>query len=144
MTETQNSVTEEVETPSLTTEGRDAIAAGILELLKPAVQEVDDRVKSVRESQLELRQQIEDLDEVLKQLSQEREPPVELDAYVKKLMNSKRRIGVVNNIVQNAQDRVVKLQQKLMRDSSKRFVQLHMPQPPLSNLLETEEIRTDQ
>ncbi|XP_072046162.1 SNARE-associated protein Snapin-like isoform X1 [Amphiura filiformis] len=144
MTETQNSVTEEVETPSLTTEGRDAIAAGILELLKPAVQEVDDRVKSVRESQLELRQQIEDLDEVLKQLSQEREPPVELDAYVKKLMNSKRRIGVVNNIVQNAQDRVVKLQQKLMRDSSKRFVQLHMPQPVLPNLLETEEIRTDQ
>ena len=40
---------------------------------------------------------------VLRQLSQEREPPVELDAYVKKLMNSKRRIGVVNNIVQNAQ-----------------------------------------
>ncbi len=48
MTQAQNSVTEEVDPPSLTTEGRDAIAAGILELLKPAVQEVDDRVKSVR------------------------------------------------------------------------------------------------
>ncbi|XP_072046156.1 SNARE-associated protein Snapin-like isoform X2 [Amphiura filiformis] len=120
MTETQNSVTEEVETPSLTTEGRDAIAAGILELLKPAVQEVDDRVKSVRESQLELRQQIEDLDEVLKQLSQEREPPVELDAYVKKLMNSKRRIGVVNNIVQNAQERLGRLHFQISRSTAKR------------------------
>ena len=48
MTQPQNSVSSDGDTPSLTTDGRDAIAAGILELLKPAVQEVDDRVKSVR------------------------------------------------------------------------------------------------
>ena len=48
MTEKAPNPAPEGDMPSLTTEGRDAIANGILELLKPAVQEVDDRVKSVR------------------------------------------------------------------------------------------------
>ncbi|XP_033643522.1 SNARE-associated protein Snapin-like isoform X2 [Asterias rubens] len=102
------------------TENREAMAAGILELFKPAVQEVDERVRLVRESQLELRHQIEELDEVLKQLGQSREPPIELDPYVKKLMNSKRKIAVISNIIQNAQDRLSRLHLHIAKTSAKR------------------------
>ncbi|XP_033643521.1 SNARE-associated protein Snapin-like isoform X1 [Asterias rubens] len=109
------------------TENREAMAAGILELFKPAVQEVDERVRLVRESQLELRHQIEELDEVLKQLGQSREPPIELDPYVKKLMNSKRKIAVISNIIQNAQERVRKLQQRVGNESGKLLSHLYPP-----------------
>ncbi|XP_006824977.1 SNARE-associated protein Snapin-like isoform X1 [Saccoglossus kowalevskii] len=92
---------------------RDDLADGLLDLLRPAVLEVDDQVKRVRESQVELRQQIDGLAEELKKLSEEQPLPVELDAYVKKLMNSRRRIMVVNNILQNAQTRLQKINSKL-------------------------------
>nr|XP_054769750.1 SNARE-associated protein Snapin-like [Lytechinus pictus] len=84
-------------------DNRDAMAAGIAELLRPAVQEVDERVRVVRESQVELRHKIEELDDVLKWETMQRKAPIDLDLYVKKLANCKRRIATVNNIVQNAQ-----------------------------------------
>ena len=39
----------------------------------------------------------------LHRLSELQEMPLDLDPYVKKLMNSRRRIMLVNNILQNAQ-----------------------------------------
>ncbi|XP_022094666.1 SNARE-associated protein Snapin-like isoform X1 [Acanthaster planci] len=126
MAATMTAETTSTKQPAISpTENRDAMAAGILELLRPAVQEVDERVRLVRESQLDLRQQIEELDEVLKQLGQSREPPIELDPYVKKLMNSKRKIAVISNIVQNAQERVRKLQQRIGKESGKKLSHLY-------------------
>ncbi|XP_077986314.1 SNARE-associated protein Snapin-like [Glandiceps talaboti] len=106
--------------PSFNPQNRDDLAEGLLSLLKPAVEEVDNHVERVRESQVELRQQIDGLAEELKKLSEEQPLPVELDVYVKKLMNSRRRIMVVNNILQNAQSRMDKLNSKLSTQLSKR------------------------
>jgi len=39
----------------------------------------------------------------LHRLSELQEIPVDLEPYVKKLMNSRRRVMLVNNILQNAQ-----------------------------------------
>ena len=39
----------------------------------------------------------------LRRLSELQELPVDLEPYVKKLMNSRRRVMLVNNILQNAQ-----------------------------------------
>ena len=56
-----------------------------------------------RQSQLELRQHIDSLSDDLKKASERQNAPIELDAYVKKLNNAKRRVMLVNNILQNAQ-----------------------------------------
>ncbi|XP_063966796.1 SNARE-associated protein Snapin-like [Lytechinus pictus] len=102
-------------------DNRDAMAAGIAELLRPAVQEVDERVRVVRESQVELRHKIEELDDALRELCKEKSAPIDLDLYVKKLANCKRRIATVNNIVQNAQDRVMKLDNRVSTVTRKRY-----------------------
>ena len=39
----------------------------------------------------------------LKKISEHEQVPIELDAYVKKLTNARRRVMLVNNILQNAQ-----------------------------------------
>ncbi len=39
----------------------------------------------------------------LKKISENQQAPIELDSYVKKLNNSRRRVMLVNNILQNAQ-----------------------------------------
>lgn len=108
-------------------DNRDAMAAGIAELLKPAVQEVDERVKVVRESQVELRHRIEELDDALRELCKEKSAPIDLDLYVKKLANCKRRIATVNNIVQNAQERLGRLHFHISRETAKRKALIDPP-----------------
>lgn len=104
----------------MSTNSRDAMAAGMIEVLRPVVEEVDERVRLVRESQYELRQQIDELDEILKKLSQEKDSPVELDTYVKKLSRSKMKISVINTIVQNAQERLGRLHSQISKETAKR------------------------
>ncbi|KAK3087920.1 hypothetical protein FSP39_012449 [Pinctada imbricata] len=82
---------------------RDALSNGLIDLLKPSVEEIDDRVKTVRESQVELRQQIDSLADDLKAIAEQQAVPVDLEPYVKKLNNSRRRVMLVNNILQNVQ-----------------------------------------
>ncbi|KAK3704675.1 hypothetical protein QZH41_018935 [Actinostola sp. cb2023] len=82
---------------------REALAEGLLHLFKPAIQELDSKVHNVRQSQVELRTQIDALTEDLHKLQELQEIPLDLEPYVKKLMNSRRRIMLVNNILQNAQ-----------------------------------------
>ncbi|CDQ57353.1 unnamed protein product [Oncorhynchus mykiss] len=88
-----------VETPS----GKDAIAEGLLDLLKPAVQQLDLHVHSVRESQVELREHIDNLATELCRINEHQKVVLDLDPYVKKLLNARRRVVLVNNILQNAQ-----------------------------------------
>ncbi|XP_036297676.1 SNARE-associated protein Snapin isoform X2 [Pipistrellus kuhlii] len=48
-------------TPVAGPAGRDIFAEGLLEFLRPAVQQLDSHVHAVRESQVELREQIDNL-----------------------------------------------------------------------------------
>ncbi|XP_035684774.1 SNARE-associated protein Snapin-like [Branchiostoma floridae] len=106
---------------------RDALADGMMRLLRPAVEELDDRVRGVRQSQLELREQIDGLCGELKKINEEQQVPVDLEPYVKKLMNARRRVMVVNNILQNAQERLGRLHQSVSRETARRKALLEPP-----------------
>ncbi|KAK7094980.1 SNARE-associated protein Snapin-like [Littorina saxatilis] len=116
-------------TGPVNTKNRDAVASGVFELLKPAVDEIDDRVKTVRESQIELRQQIDSLCDDLKKIAESEAVPVELEPYVKKLNNSRRRVMLVNSILQNVQERLHKLQNNVSKESARRKTMLDPPSP---------------
>ncbi|XP_065916480.1 SNARE-associated protein Snapin-like [Dysidea avara] len=98
----------------------DELATGILGLLSPAVEEVNERVNDVRKSQSELRGQIDKLADELRQLSDQQKVPVDLETYIQKLSNSKRRVTIVNEILQNVQDRLTKLHNNVSKETVRR------------------------
>lgn len=97
-----------------------ALADGLMKIFRPAVEELDNKVISVRKSQVELREQIDKLAQDLHRLTELQEFPIDLEPYVKKLMNSRRRVMLVNNILQNAQERLGRLHQSVTRETAKR------------------------
>jgi len=95
------------------------LAAGILGILSPSVEQVDRKITEVRKSQAELREQIDRLSEELRLLSEKQKVPVDLDTYIKKLANSRKRIMLVNDILQNVQDRLEKLHRNVSRETAR-------------------------
>uniref|UniRef100_T2MHS0 Biogenesis of lysosome-related organelles complex 1 subunit 7 n=1 Tax=Hydra vulgaris TaxID=6087 RepID=T2MHS0_HYDVU len=98
------------------------LSEGILCLLKPAVEEIDLSVKDTRESQLLLRDTIDKLTIELEQLASLHKPPLDLDPYIRKLFNCRRKITVVNSVLQNTQERLNKLQQNISRETNKKKI----------------------
>ncbi|NWV23787.1 SNAPN protein, partial [Origma solitaria] len=82
---------------------RELFAEGLLQFLRPAVRQLDRHVHSVRESQVELREHIDSLATELCRINEDQKVALDLDPYVKKLLNARRRVVLVNNILQNAQ-----------------------------------------
>nr|CAI5845478.1 unnamed protein product [Callosobruchus analis] len=78
-----------------------------------------------RVSQLELKQCIESLSEELKQIQALQQNSVDLDAYVKKLINAKQRVTVLTNVLQNSQDRLNKIHMTIDKEVIKRKVILN-------------------
>uniref|UniRef100_A0A3B3WEY0 Biogenesis of lysosome-related organelles complex 1 subunit 7 n=1 Tax=Poecilia mexicana TaxID=48701 RepID=A0A3B3WEY0_9TELE len=101
--------------------GTDPVAEGLLELIKPAIHQLDLHVHSVRESQVELREHIDNLATELFRINEHQKIALDLDPYVKKLLNARRRVVLVNNILQNAQitKRHVELSNSYMHAVSK-------------------------
>ncbi|KAF5301136.1 hypothetical protein FQR65_LT08966 [Abscondita terminalis] len=97
---------------------RDTLAEGLMGLIKPTVDQLDERVRATRISQLELKQHIESLAEELKKISEAQQTTVDLDAYVKKLINAKHRVTVLTNILQSAQERLNKVHQSIELEMS--------------------------
>jgi len=60
-----------------------------------------------RISQVELKQQIEVLSEELKKISESQQCLLDIDVYVRKLLNAKLKVTVVSNILQNVQVKLV-------------------------------------
>jgi hypothetical protein len=52
---------------------------------------------------VELRTQIENLSAELSVISQNQQSPIDLESYIKKLLDARKRITIVNSILQNAQ-----------------------------------------
>jgi len=113
----------------LDSENREAVTRGLIDLLKPAVDEIDDRVKDVRKSQVELRQQIDSLCDDLKKIAESDPVPMELEPYVKKLNGSRRRVMLVNSILQNVQDRLNKLHNNISKETARRKTMLEPSSP---------------
>lgn len=115
---------------SVTSSSREHIAGGLIGLLKPAVEELDERVLSVRQSQTELRQSIDSLAEDLKHISelqQQQGSSLDLEPYLKKLNNARRRVVLVNNVLQNAQERLSKLHYSVSKETARRKALLDPP-----------------
>ncbi|XP_072346798.1 SNARE-associated protein Snapin-like [Scyliorhinus torazame] len=96
------------------------LSSGLLELLRPAVREVDQQVRGVRESQLDLREQIDNLAAELCRINEDQKMALDLDPYVKKLLNARRRVVLVNNILQNAQERLRRLNHNVAKETARR------------------------
>lgn len=73
-----------------------------------------------RISQIELRQQIDSLTEELLKINESLQCPLELDAYVTKLVNAKRKVVVVSNILQKTQERLNKIHEAVEKETNKR------------------------
>lgn len=114
---------------------RDTLAEGLLCLLKPTVDQLDERVKATRITQLELKQQIDGLAEELRKIFEAQGSPVDLEAYTNKLINARQKITVVSNILQAAQDRLQKVESQISRETAGRRSLLE-PTPSASAALD--------
>jgi len=114
---------------------RDTLAEGLMCLLKPTIDLLDERVRATRVSQLELKQQIDDLSEELKKISAEQSCPLALEAYTNKLTNTRHKITVISNILQTAQERLQKIQQQSKRETD--HLKTLMEHSPNANTVES-------
>ncbi|XP_053133539.1 SNARE-associated protein Snapin [Hemicordylus capensis] len=105
---------------------RDLFAEGLLEFLSPAVRQLDTHVHAVRESQVELREHIDSLATELCRINEDQKVALDLDPYVKKLLNARRRVVLVNNILQNAQERLRRLNHNVARETARRKAMLEV------------------
>ncbi|XP_062821077.1 SNARE-associated protein Snapin [Anolis carolinensis] len=103
---------------------RDLFAEGLLEFLRPAVRQLDSHVHAVRESQVELREHIDGLAAELCRIKEDQKVALDLDPYVKKLLNARRRVVLVNNILQNAQERLRRLNHNVGKETARRKAML--------------------
>ncbi|XP_031840350.1 SNAP associated protein isoform X2 [Nomia melanderi] len=99
---------------------RDALTEGLMSLLKPTVDQLDERIRATRICQIELKQQIESLAEELQRINEALQCPLETDSYVKKLINAKHKITIVSNILQSTQERLNKIHQAVEKNTVKR------------------------
>ncbi|XP_005814692.1 SNARE-associated protein Snapin [Xiphophorus maculatus] len=104
--------------------GTDPVAEGLLELIKPPIHQLDLHVHSVRESQVELREHIDNLATELFRINEHQKIALDLDPYVKKLLNARRRVVLVNNILQNAQERLRRLNHNVAKETARRKTML--------------------
>lgn len=72
-----------------------------------------------------MKQCIESLSEELKKISETQQNTIDLDLYVKKLINAKQRVTVLANILQNAQERLNKVHMSIDKETVKRKIILN-------------------
>jgi len=70
--------------------------------------------------QLDLRLKIEEVANELQRIAEEQPVDVDLDPYIDRLINTKRRVVLVSNIVQNIQDRLDRLHRNVAREAAKK------------------------
>ncbi|KAK9884017.1 hypothetical protein WA026_004952 [Henosepilachna vigintioctopunctata] len=104
---------------------RDILAEGLMGLIKPTVDQLDERVKITRLSQLALRDSIDSVYEELRKIIEvQHSSNIDLDIYIKKLINTKQRVTVLTNILQNAQERLNRIHTYIDKETAKRKVTL--------------------
>nr|CAD2203402.1 unnamed protein product [Meloidogyne enterolobii] len=91
----------------------------IMEMIRPAVQNLDNQVKCTRKSQIMLASHIDELSKKLKSIVDEQTLPYDLDIYVRKLEDSRKRMTSVNQRLQSLHTRVSQLQRSAAREISK-------------------------
>uniref|UniRef100_A0A2I3S4K9 Biogenesis of lysosome-related organelles complex 1 subunit 7 n=1 Tax=Pan troglodytes TaxID=9598 RepID=A0A2I3S4K9_PANTR len=112
-------------TPVAGPTGRDLFAEGLLEFLRPAVQQLDSHVHAVSLLSLRTRDDCTLLPSPeLCRINEDQKVALDLDPYVKKLLNARRRVVLVNNILQNAQERLRRLNHSVAKETARRRAML--------------------
>lgn len=96
------------------------LAEGIHNLFKPSVNLLEKSVQSARESQLELKVQLESLLKQLQQIEVDQDQMPEFAGKVKELINIKHKVSVITNVLQTTQERLVNLHQLIEKEESRR------------------------
>ncbi|CAK5052283.1 unnamed protein product [Meloidogyne enterolobii] len=99
--------------------GGTEMGEAIMEMIRPAVQNLDNQVKCTRKSQIMLASHIDELSKKLKSIVDEQTLPYDLDIYVRKLEDSRKRMTSVNQRLQSLHTRVSQLQRSAAREISK-------------------------
>ena len=84
-------------------------------------------ITGAREAQIELKEQLTQLETQLSVINQELDKSADLEPYVIKLLESKKKIIVVNSMLQDAQDRLNRVHQNCLQETSKRRTLLEPP-----------------
>ena len=74
---------------------RDTLAEGLLSLIRPTIDSLESQVSSTLGAQADLKDQICSLQRSLRSLQEQQQCPVELDSYINKLNNTRKRVSVV-------------------------------------------------
>lgn len=77
-----------------------------------------------RVSQLELKQCIDSLADELKKVAETQRSSVDLDSYVRKLLNAKHRVTVLTNVLQTAQERLNRVHLSIEKETIRRQILL--------------------
>uniref|UniRef100_A0A914YYL2 Biogenesis of lysosome-related organelles complex 1 subunit 7 n=1 Tax=Panagrolaimus superbus TaxID=310955 RepID=A0A914YYL2_9BILA len=100
--------------------GGNDMTEAIMNAVKPAVVKLDEQVKNTRKSQLHLMEQMESLSQFLKKISDEQPMPYDLEKYVRKMDDSRRRINDTALRLQSVHDKMSILQRHIARESFKK------------------------
>ncbi|TKR80327.1 hypothetical protein L596_014416 [Steinernema carpocapsae] len=98
--------------------GGNELTEGIMNVIRPVIHRLDEQVHNTRASQVSLATQIDELSQYLKQINdQQSDVHYDLDNYVTKLDDSKRRVSNVSTTLQSIQERLGQLQRGIARES---------------------------
>ena len=97
-----------------------SLEEGLLCLLRPTVETINQKTEGVKQSQQLLGEQIERLSLALDRLAQNQSLPVDIDHYTRNLANSKRRVLLLGSTVNSIQERLTRLQRQISLEIAKR------------------------
>ncbi|NXC49117.1 SNAPN protein, partial [Penelope pileata] len=97
---------------------RELFAEGLLQFLRPAVRQLDGHVHAVSTPCPPLPSPLPPTE--LCRINEDQKVALDLDPYVKKLLNARRRVVLVNNILQNAQERLRRLNHSVAKETVRR------------------------
>lgn len=99
---------------------RDTLAEGLIGLLTPSIEHLDLGITNARVAQLELKDQLGNLETQLQTINSELDKSADLEPYVIKLVEAKKKVIVINSMLQEAQDRLNKVHQNCLQETAKR------------------------
>lgn len=99
---------------------RDTLAEGLLSLIRPTIDSLESQVSSTLLAQAELKEQILRLQGSLGSLQQQQQCPVDLESYINKLNNTRKRVSVVANILTAAQERLTRVHASCLKETARR------------------------
>lgn len=99
---------------------RDILAEGIINLFKPSVDRLDERITATRAAQAELKIQLDALADQLKEIEKAQATIPEFSEKVKELINVKHKVTVIANILTTSQERLNNLHKLIDKEQERR------------------------